>query len=60
MVPKASDALGQLLKSEIDYNVVIYVGREQKEFRAHSGILRCGSKIFDEILAAGKGMDNQL
>lgn len=46
-----SVALGQLLKTDIDYNVIIYVGRERKEFHAHSNILRCRSEIFNELLS---------
>ncbi|RGB35318.1 hypothetical protein C1646_759489 [Rhizophagus diaphanus] len=50
-VPKA---LGQLLKTEVDYNVIIHIGEEPnfKEFRAHSNILRCRSKYFNKILSS--------
>ncbi|GBC02008.1 hypothetical protein RclHR1_04410001 [Rhizophagus clarus] len=46
------EALGQLLKTETDYNVIIYVGEEpnSKEFHAHSIILRCRSEYFNKIL----------
>ena len=49
-----SEAFGQLLKTEIDYNVIIHIGEESnfKEFHAHSGVLRCRSEYFNEILSA--------
>jgi predicted ATPase len=49
-VPKA---LGQLLKTETDYNVIIYIGEEPnfKEFHAHSIILRCRSEYFNKIFS---------
>ncbi|GES81022.1 BTB/POZ domain-containing protein [Rhizophagus clarus] len=36
-----SEAFGQLLKAETDYNVIIYIGKEPnfKEFHAHSNHL---------------------
>jgi hypothetical protein len=48
-----SEALGQLLKIETDYNVIIHIGKEPnyKEFHAHSNILRCRSEYFDKILS---------
>ncbi len=47
------ESLGQLLKTEDDYNVVIHIGEEPnfKEFHAHSNILRCRSKYFNKILS---------
>ncbi|CAB4393405.1 unnamed protein product [Rhizophagus irregularis] len=49
-----SKALGQLLKIETDYNVIIHIGElpNFKEFHAHSNILRCRSEYFDKILSA--------
>ncbi|EXX75928.1 uncharacterized protein OCT59_004922 [Rhizophagus irregularis] len=49
-----SKALGQLLKIETDYNVIIHIGEGPnfKEFHAHSNILRCRSEYFDKILSA--------
>ena len=51
---EVSEALGQLLKIEIDYNVIINIGEEPnfKEFHAHSNILRCRSEYFNKILSA--------
>ncbi|EXX57928.1 hypothetical protein RhiirA5_505360 [Rhizophagus irregularis] len=48
-----SEAFGQLLKIETDYNVIIYIGKEPnfKEFHAHSNVLRCRSEYFDKILS---------
>ncbi|CAB4393397.1 unnamed protein product [Rhizophagus irregularis] len=47
------EALGQLLKAETDYNVIIYIGEEPnfKEFHAHSIILRCRSEYFNKIFS---------
>ncbi|CAB4444577.1 unnamed protein product [Rhizophagus irregularis] len=49
-----SEAFGQLLKIETDYNVIIYIGKEPnfKEFHAHSYILRCRSEYFNKILSS--------
>ncbi|CAB4376560.1 unnamed protein product [Rhizophagus irregularis] len=46
-------ALEQLLKTETDYNVIIYAGKkhDSKEYHAHSNILRCRSKYFDNIIS---------
>ncbi|CAB4444558.1 unnamed protein product [Rhizophagus irregularis] len=46
------DAFGQLLSTEMDYNVIIHVGEKPnfKEFHAHSIILRCRSEYFNKIL----------
>jgi hypothetical protein len=52
-----SETLEQLLKSQTDYNVVIYVGRENKEFHAHSSILQCRSKILNEILLSSEDIE---
>ncbi|UZO13472.1 uncharacterized protein OCT59_004970 [Rhizophagus irregularis] len=48
------EALGQLLKTEEDYNVIIHIGEEPnfKEFHAHSNILRCRSEYFNKILSS--------
>jgi hypothetical protein len=48
------EALGQLLKTEVDYNVIIHIGEEPnfKEFHAHSNILRCRSEYFNKMLSA--------
>ncbi|GES81027.1 BTB/POZ domain-containing protein [Rhizophagus clarus] len=48
-------ALGHLLKTEMDYNVIIYIGKEPniKEFHAHSIILRCRSEYFNKMLSDG-------
>ena len=47
-------ALGVLLKTETDYNVIVYIGEKPnfKEFHAHSGFLRCRSDYFNKILSA--------
>src|SRR4051812_45606961 len=47
------EALEQLLKTETDYNVIIYIGEEPnfKEFHAHSIILRCRSEYFNKIFS---------
>ncbi|RIA83522.1 BTB/POZ protein [Glomus cerebriforme] len=44
---------GHLLKTELDYNVVIYIGEEPdiKEFHAHHIILRCRSEYFNDIIS---------
>ncbi|EXX75926.1 hypothetical protein RirG_037590 [Rhizophagus irregularis DAOM 197198w] len=49
-----SEAFGQLLKTETDYNVIIHIGKEPnfKEFHAHSCILRCRSEYFNKTLSA--------
>ncbi|CAB4444579.1 unnamed protein product [Rhizophagus irregularis] len=49
-----SEAFGQLLKIETDYNVIIHIGKEPnfKEFHAHSCILRCRSEYFNKTLSA--------
>lgn len=46
-----SEAFGQLLKIETDYNVIIQIGEEPnfKEFHTHSNILRCRSEYFNKI-----------
>ncbi|RGB29047.1 hypothetical protein C1646_818741 [Rhizophagus diaphanus] len=48
-----SEAFGQLLKIETDYNVIIHIGKEPnfKEFHAHSCILRCRSEYFNKTLS---------
>jgi hypothetical protein len=48
------DAFGQLLSTEMDYNVIIHVGEKPnfKEYHAHSIILRCRSEYFNKILTA--------
>jgi hypothetical protein len=49
-----SEALGQLLKSKTDYNVIIYVGEKPfnfKEFHVHSIILCCRSEYFNKIFS---------
>ncbi|GBC02966.1 hypothetical protein RclHR1_04900009 [Rhizophagus clarus] len=50
----AIKAFEQLLKTEIEYNVIIYIGVKPnfKEFHAHSNILRCRSEYFNKILSA--------
>ncbi|GES81040.1 BTB/POZ domain-containing protein [Rhizophagus clarus] len=49
-----SHAFGQLLITEMDYNVIIHVGVKPnfKEFHAHSIILRCRSEYFNKMLTA--------
>jgi hypothetical protein len=49
-----SEALGQLLKIETDFNVIIQIGEgfNFKEFHAHSNILQCRSEYFNKILSA--------
>jgi hypothetical protein len=46
------DAFGKLLSTEMDYDVIIFVGEKPnfKEFHAHSIILRCRSEYFNKIL----------
>ncbi|PKK57234.1 POZ domain-containing protein, partial [Rhizophagus irregularis] len=48
-----SEAFGQLLKIETDYNVIIHTGKEPnfKEFHAHSCILRCRSEYFNKTFS---------
>ncbi|RGB35308.1 hypothetical protein C1646_742341 [Rhizophagus diaphanus] len=48
------DAFGQLLSTEMDYNVIIHIGEKPnfKEFHAHSIILRCRSEYLNKILTA--------
>jgi hypothetical protein len=48
-----SDVYGQLLKTKMNYDVIIYIGEEPnfKEFHAHSIILRCRSDYFDKIFS---------
>ncbi|CAB4444580.1 unnamed protein product [Rhizophagus irregularis] len=48
-----SEAFGQLLKIETDYNVIIHIGKEPnfKEFHAHSCILRCRSEYFNKTFS---------
>ncbi|GBC02009.1 hypothetical protein RclHR1_04410002 [Rhizophagus clarus] len=49
------EALGQLLKTATDYNVIIHVGENPynfKEFHAHSIILRCRSEYFNKIFSS--------
>jgi hypothetical protein len=43
--------LERLLKTETNYDVIIYVG-DFKEFHAHSNILSCRSEYFNKILSA--------
>ncbi|RIA97525.1 hypothetical protein C1645_813933 [Glomus cerebriforme] len=47
------EALGQLLKTEKDYNVIIHIGEEPnfKEFHAHSVILYFRSEYFNKTLS---------
>ncbi|RIA97531.1 hypothetical protein C1645_801737 [Glomus cerebriforme] len=51
---EVSEALGQLLETETDYNVIVHIGEEPnfKEFHAHSNILRCRSEYFNKIFSA--------
>jgi hypothetical protein len=51
--PEVTKALEQLLKTETDYNAIIYIGKEPdfKEFHVHSNILRCRSEYFDNIFS---------
>ncbi|RIA97522.1 hypothetical protein C1645_813929 [Glomus cerebriforme] len=48
------EALGQLLKMEKDYNVIIHIGEKPnfKEFHAHSVILHVRSEYFNKVLSA--------
>ncbi|CAB4381671.1 unnamed protein product [Rhizophagus irregularis] len=50
---EVTKALKQLLETETDYNIIIYAGKihDSKEFHAHSNILRCRSKYFDNIIS---------
>ncbi|RIA92254.1 hypothetical protein C1645_874890 [Glomus cerebriforme] len=47
------EAFGQLLKTEMDYDVIIHIGENPnfKEFHAHSIILRCRSEYFNKIFS---------
>src|ERR1043165_8641757 len=48
------NALEELLKTESNYDVIIYVGEKPdiKEFHAHSGFLCCRSDYFSKILTS--------
>ncbi len=51
---EVTSALGELLKSESNYDVIIYIGKQPdfREFRAHSVLLCCRSHYFNKILSA--------
>ena len=51
---EVTDALGELLKTEANYDVIIYIGEKPdfQEFHAHSVLLCCRSHHFNEILSA--------
>ena len=57
------EALGQLLKTEMDYNdVIIQIGEEPinfKEFHAHSIILCCRSEYFNKIFSAAEHIEKK-
>jgi hypothetical protein len=46
-------ALGELLKTKTNYDVIIYIGEKSnfKEFHAHSGFLCCRSDYFNKMLS---------
>src|SRR5688572_18483127 len=48
-----SEAFGQLLKIETDYNVIIHIGKEPnfKEFHLNFFILRCRYDYFNKTLS---------
>ncbi len=50
---EVTQALGQLLKTETDYNVIIHIGEKPnfKEFHVHFNILYCRSEYFKKILS---------
>jgi len=50
---EVSQAFGQLLKTEADYNVIIHIGEEPnfKEFHVHFNVLYCRSEHFNKILS---------
>ncbi|EXX75066.1 BTB/POZ domain-containing protein [Rhizophagus irregularis DAOM 181602=DAOM 197198] len=52
-ISKVTEALGQLLVTETDYNVIVHIGKEpnSKEFHAHSIILRCRSEYFNNLFS---------
>ena len=47
-------ALEELLKTEVNYDVIIQIGEEPnfKEFHVHSNFLCCRSHYFESILSA--------
>ena len=51
---EVSKALGELLRTETNYDTIIHIGEEPdfKVFHAHSNILSCRSKHFNKILTA--------
>ena len=51
---EVTDALGELLKTEANYDVIINIGKKPdfRKFHAHSVLLCCRSLHFNEILSA--------
>src|ERR1051325_7893764 len=51
---EVTDALGELLKTEANYDVIIYIGKKPdfQEFHAHFVLLCCRSLHFSETLSA--------
>lgn len=47
---RLSEDLGQLLEKEENYDMIIHVGEENKEFKAHSLILSARSSYFKSAL----------
>ena len=52
--PEVAKALGKLLETEVNYDVIIYIGEKQNfnEFHAHSIFLHRRSDYFNKILSA--------
>ena len=50
---EVTKALGELLETEKNYDVIIYIGEKSdfKEFHAHSIFLSCRSDYFSKILS---------
>ena len=51
---EVTNALGELLKTEANYDVIIYIGNQPdfQEFHAHSVLLCCRSHYFSKLLSA--------
>ena len=51
---EVTNALGELLETETNYDVIIHIGEKPdfKEFHAHSIFLCCRSHYLNEILSA--------
>ena len=51
---EVTNALGELLKSEANYDVIVHIGKQPdfREFHAHSILLCCRSHYFNKMLSA--------